>query len=110
MKKKTPEAVLETNRLWRQKNQVYLQKWQRIYNRRRAKERKALIRSYKNRPCVDCYIQFAPCAMDFHHVRGVKKFSVGYALRYSLKATLAEIAKCDVVCANCHRIRTYGSK
>ena len=47
--------------------------------------------------------------MDFDHVRGTKvtilaKLRSG---RASLSKIEAEIAKCEVVCANCHRIRTY---
>jgi hypothetical protein len=49
--------------------------------------------------------------MDFDHRPGEKKLfamgSAGVQVRVSLEGLLAEIAKCDVVCANCHRIRTY---
>ena len=46
--------------------------------------------------------------MDFDHRLGeVKSFVISYAPgRHSLEAITAEIAKCDVVCANCHRLRT----
>jgi len=48
--------------------------------------------------------------MDFDHVRGDKEFTVSKAVQRAYALTLsrvrAEIAKCDVVCANCHRIRT----
>jgi hypothetical protein len=54
--------------------------------------------------------------MDLDHVRGRKEFKVSEAVQkaYSINVERlhAEIAKCDVVCANCHRIRTaptYGS-
>lgn len=47
-------------------------------------------------------------ALDFDHVRGEKLFSIGFARGSgkSLEVILEEIAKCDVVCSNCHRIRT----
>jgi hypothetical protein len=47
--------------------------------------------------------------MDFDHVRGEKLFDVSRMVGpgLSLELIKAEIAKCDVVCANCHRIRTF---
>jgi hypothetical protein len=54
--------------------------------------------------------------MDLDHVRGRKEFKVSEVVQkaysISLERLQAEIAKCDVVCANCHRVRTaptYGS-
>ncbi len=50
--------------------------------------------------------------MDFDHRDGeVKKFNVAHAMRFStLNALLREIAKCDIICSNCHRIRTHNRK
>ena len=54
--------------------------------------------------------------MDLDHVRGPKEFKVSEAVQkayvISVESVRAEIAKCDVVCANCHRLRTeatYGA-
>lgn len=66
----------------------------------------ALIDAAKSRPCMDCRRSFSPCCMDFDHVRGTKLFTIGQMRSRALKLIRAEIAKCDVVCANCHRIRT----
>jgi len=60
----------------------------------------------KDKPCADCGVKFAPCAMDFDHTRSEKKFTIGSGGTMSLKKLKEEIAKCDVVCANCHRVRT----
>jgi hypothetical protein len=52
--------------------------------------------------------------MDFDHREGEEKlFAVsagGNKVRLSQSQLLAEIAKCDVVCANCHRERTHRRK
>ncbi len=63
--------------------------------------------SYKNRPCMDCKQSFPACCMDFDH-RNNKLFNVSDAVKNGLgvQTILDEIKKCDVVCANCHRIRT----
>ena len=69
--------------------------------------RRAWFDSVKDAPCMDCGGTFPPECMDFDHVRGEKKVkAVGDLLRCSLVVRLTEIAKCDLVCANCHRIRT----
>ncbi len=59
--------------------------------------------------CVDCGLQpDNPTVLDYDHVRGSKVFEVSKArARGSSPEEIdAEIAKCDLVCANCHRLRT----
>jgi hypothetical protein len=69
----------------------------------------ALIAAAKDIPCMDCGMRYPKYVMEFDHVRGVKVNNVGSMPSNSGAARiLAEIAKCDVVCANCHRERTYG--
>lgn len=60
-------------------------------------------------PCGDCGVQYPFYIMQFDHVRGTKKFNLGEA-RYwtSLARVQDEIAKCEIVCANCHAGRTYA--
>jgi hypothetical protein len=52
---------------------------------------------------------FHPAAMQWDHCSGTTKpFDVSDGLpRYSREAILAEIAKCDLFCANCHAVRAY---
>ena len=74
---------------------------------RHARKKLELMRSHKEVPCADCGGVFPPYVMDFDHVTGEKELNVSRALRVSVARMLAEIAKCEVVCSNCHRIRTY---
>lgn len=60
--------------------------------------------------CIKCgFSHFA--ALDFHHRdANEKEFSISEGLLikgYSLDRLKLEIAKCDVLCANCHRIHHY---
>ena len=66
------------------------------------------INKLKDVPCADCGGKFDPVVMDFDHVRGEKLFniSVGVGTGQGIRKILAEIEKCEVVCANCHRLRT----
>ena len=69
---------------------------------------RAIVRKLKEKPCADCKHEFPFYVMDFDHVSGEKEGEVSRLANVSLKKALAEIKKCDVVCANCHRIRTHN--
>lgn len=72
----------------------------------RAK-RKLWIRNYKSeRGCADCGWNSHPVALQFDHLDG-KEFNISTNLNLAWDRILAEIAKCDVGCANCHHLRTY---
>lgn len=60
--------------------------------------------------CKDCGLHTPPEALTFDHVRGEKKFDIGPSWNQGRAAIEAEIAKCEVVCANCHNIRTKASR
>ncbi len=80
----------------------YIQK-----NRRLAKRNAEFIRDYKKtHSCVDCD-NSDHRVLEFDHLRN-KKFNVSSMVRcYSIEKIKEEIGKCDIVCANCHRIRTW---
>lgn len=64
-------------------------------------------------PCADCGESFPHYVMDFDHLPGSgKRFNISNQLgRFTSLADLElEIAKCQVVCANCHRHRTFMRK
>lgn len=76
--------------------------------RRAAAQNRAIIREAKNRPCVDCGIQYPPYVMQFDHLdRTEKRFEVSDIGARTAETLRAEIAKCEVVCANCHAERTH---
>ena len=60
--------------------------------------------------CADCHEHFEDCpeVLEFDHLPWFeKKFTIAQKLgKFNWEAILAEIAKCEVVCANCHRRRT----
>lgn len=63
----------------------------------------------ESNPCADCDKTYPYAVMEFHHHNDDKEFEINHMLRgtYSLKRIKAEIDKCILLCANCHRIRTY---
>lgn len=78
----------------------------REYQRKWSAKRRLFLWNLKSVPCADCGIQYQPWQMQFDHVRGEKLFGIS-DFRASEAAVIAEVAKCDVVCANCHADRTY---
>lgn len=67
-----------------------------------------IIYAYKDKPCMDCNFHFFPYVMDFDHRNpGEKLFHISKPSSHNKIEIIAEIMKCDVVCANCHRIRTF---
>src|SRR6476660_8530747 len=77
--------------------------------RRREAELVARMRALKSEPCADCGGRFHPAAMTFDHLPGTNKRADIATLvrRSSIKLARQEMAKCELVCANCHAIRTY---
>lgn len=81
---------------------------QRAKQKRRREERRILLDGLKNAPCQDCGGRFPPECMDFDHRDPTqKKWTVSKMLGASISNIRTEVAKCDLVCANCHRIRTW---
>ena len=75
--------------------------------RRYRAQQEAAARIKLERGCVDCGYKASADALDFDHRDPTTK-SFAIAKRYgqvSDERLLAEIAKCDVRCANCHRGR-----
>jgi hypothetical protein len=73
-------------------------------------ESKEWIRSLKEEnPCVDCGTSYPWYVMDFDHVRGKKSGNISHMVaRLNAKQKiLDEIEKCEIVCSNCHRERTF---
>ncbi len=60
-------------------------------------------------PCADCGGYFPACAMDFDHLPEFEKtfeLAASKSAKFSWRSLIKEAAKCDLVCSNCHRIRT----
>jgi hypothetical protein len=78
-------------------------------NERYREELRAVVVAAKDVPCTDCKRRFPVYAMDFDHVSGVKLGNIAELARghRSIGRLRSEIAKCEIVCAVCHRIRTF---
>jgi hypothetical protein len=103
---KDPAAQKAAKQAWYQRNKDLVSV--------RQKQRKNSIRKFveehkeQNSECADCGISYPPHMLDFDHL-GDKEFGIAHAvhLNKSLEDLKKEIDKCEIVCANCHRHRTY---
>lgn len=73
----------------------------------RDRNKAFIIKYLKSQVCIDCGI-FDIRVLEFDHVRGIKTKSISQMIQdgYSLLSLQKEINKCDIRCANCHRIKT----
>lgn len=92
---------------YKRNRQKYLER-----NKKHQKKLLKLVNELKSVPCAICGKSFPPAAMDFDHRDPATKICNINELvskRGSTKKLLEEIAKCDVLCACCHRIRHFSS-
>lgn len=84
------------------------------YRLTKKAELKAWISEIKTRRgCADCGYNAHPAALDFDHIPGaVKLAGVSSLVEHVKSKTIieAEILKCEIVCSNCHRIRTFNRR
>lgn len=65
------------------------------------------IQAAKSAPCADCKNTYPYYVMDFDHF-GEKRYEISRIhLMVGMEKVKEELAQCDVVCSNCHRIRTH---
>lgn len=77
-----------------------------------AQKKRQKLYSYKlAKGCADCGYNLHPWALELDHLPGtIKLRTVASQMYMSWKKIEEELAKCDVVCANCHAIRTMTRK
>lgn len=82
------------------------------YMRKRQDERRARLNEIKLAAgCRACGYNAHPAALEFNHIGpATKACTVSRCVTGSWEAIEAEIAKCEVLCANCHRIHTITNK
>lgn len=115
-----PDGRQSVCRVCQHKRDASLYKENRSFRKEQIKQRrqevgrklKLIIGEAKaGKACLDCGISnLHPCQMDFDHIVGPKEFDISKAanLCVSEDALLNEMQKCQLVCANCHRLRTFN--
>lgn len=97
----------EANKTHYQNNkQVYLDRAYERNARLNEENKRRLYLYLREHPCVDCGLTDIRC-LEFDHVCGDKTATIARMITaVSWPVIEAEVAKCEVRCANCHRIKT----
>jgi len=109
-KKVRPGTLSEKRASYYQDNKEHIRCQVGAWAAKRRKELHAFRDWLKDQPCMDCGLKFPPVCMDFdHRDPSTKRYSPAIMFtHYTLDAIQTELMKCDLVCANCHRIRTHS--
>lgn len=100
--KNNKENLLEYQKKYRKENK------NKILNRTRNKRKERILFGirYHGNKCNSCGNSFDPCQYDFHHLDPESKsFTISENILVSLDKFEEEVAKCELLCANCHRLK-----
>jgi hypothetical protein len=100
------ELYQEASRRWMERNRAKML----AYYQQRGVDHRQELALLKEAPCMDCGGHFPPFVMEFDHVRGSKRSNLGKMANYRREHVATELAKCDLVCANCHRVRSHARR
>ncbi len=103
------DKILEYNRKYSKDNRKLCNSRLSRNRKKRAKWFQDLKSKFKCRECGENH----PAALDFHHRDPLQKDDLVSRLVHSAASEeriLTEIAKCDVLCAKCHRILHYNQQ
>jgi hypothetical protein len=100
----------KAQKAWKRKHYLNKKEYYFIRDNKRYSLFRTIVDEAKKKPCVDCGQEYPSCVMDLDHRPEENKIRVVSHLKgfSSEKKLREEIAKCDVVCTNCHRIRTHN--
>jgi hypothetical protein len=74
----------------------------------REKVRKYVRKQKESSPCMDCGVSYPYYVMEYDHIENNKIRSVAkITSNGSLDQVIKEISKCNLICSNCHKARTW---
>lgn len=108
---KNPEDQRRAARAHYERNKEQYLERARTWNNAQKIRIRELIRAEKDKPCADCGRNYPYYVMQFDHLAD-KKYDVANLVNrlVPIERVRDEIAKCEVVCANCHAERTHQRK
>lgn len=80
-------------------------------NNKIIKRNREFVLEYKQKSCAICGNNFEPWQMEFDHINDDKFESISKMItsRYSIEKIRKELEKCQVICALCHRRKTFSN-
>ena len=99
----TIEKMRQSRREWYHRNKEKAK----VAGSKYRQERRKWLQNYKSTICCIRCGENHPACLEFHHRDPVEKLFIisdgVLSKNYNLDDVMKEIAKCDVLCANCHR-------
>ena len=93
------------------RHHAYCKRCHNRYTHERFKQRKARAIAYKGGICADCRGTFHYAVFEFHHTDPTRKELTGNQLkRLAWETVKAELDHCELLCANCHRLRHWDDR
>ena len=101
---KDPAVLKEWKRQWYIRNRERIRERLRQYPKRKKSRVGEWFAGYKAKLACGCGESHPACLQFHHRDPATKRFAISHAVREGLDyaVILAEIEKCDVLCANCH--------
>jgi hypothetical protein len=100
-----PEDQRIASKLHYEKNKSKYKERNRRY---RSEINQYVINLKQSQPCTDCDQRYPYYVMDFDHISD-KIGNINYLAKTGrIGALKREIEKCELVCSNCHRVRTFN--
>lgn len=101
------EECAERAKKWRETNKDYVREKQ----REKKRQRKCEAIEYLGGKCADCGNIYHQAVYEFHHTDpSTKGRDPSKLLQLSWERIKAELDKCVLLCANCHRMRHHDFK
>ncbi len=99
------ESCAARAKAWREANKEYVLSKQKLDKR----NRKLWAIEFLGGKCNKCQGEFHPSIYEFHHIDPTTKDrDPSKMLQLSLKKLTTELEKCELLCANCHRLTHHG--
>lgn len=105
--KQTKEEKLASVKKWQEANSNKVREYKQKFKQKAKQSARDFVESIKQSSSCSCGENHIRC-LEFHHRNPDDKqhlISKMVASGYSIKAIQSEIAKCEIICSNCHRIR-----
>lgn len=112
-RERNPEKLAAASQKQRERRLANPEHFRELERKAAANLRRKIDMLKVERGCYDCGVRGLPAiAYDWDHIPGKeKRFNIGAQMKsFGLDSVLAEIEKCQCVCATCHRLRTESRK
>jgi hypothetical protein len=106
---KDPEKQKQAQAKYYRENHAKIRAQANKYSEIRKSKAVRWVNQYKvdHPTCTDCQLDYPPHILDFDHLRDKIAGVAQLQRNGNIAAIKAEIEKCEIVCANCHRHRTW---